>query len=135
MKERKSIDYTKEVLKELFDDPAYDKRVLENMKSYVSGWDDCENIIIDGLTLDSPQTSIFGAITQIDYAGNRIEIQLAEGSRTETGAAHDINGQFRMIPFKAEDTRFICTSSTASNTSEVPSVVTRRKLWAGIACV
>ena len=67
----------------------------------------CRNVSLEGATLDrDPRGNIEGRITQIDQAGNRIEIELVPGSPLPTTFNGSLNQ--RILPFNADGT--FCTA-------------------------
>jgi hypothetical protein len=67
------------------------------------GFKDCRNVIFKGATLDrATRGHIEGRITQFDFAGNRLEIELSPG----VTVPDKFNGKLeqRVVPFKADGT-------------------------------
>ena len=67
------------------------------------GFRDCRNIIFKGATIDrATRGHVEGRITQIDFANNRIELQLSPG--ISLPATFNDKLEQRVIPFKADGT-------------------------------
>jgi len=67
------------------------------------GFKDCANLIFRGAIIDrGTRGHVEGKITDIDFAGNRIEIQLSPGL-TVPASFHE-QAQQRLLPFKADGT-------------------------------
>ena len=67
------------------------------------GFKECRNIVFKGATLDrATRGHVEGRITQFDFAGNRLEIELSPGLTVPD----KFNGKLeqRVIPFKADGT-------------------------------
>lgn len=63
------------------------------------GFKNCRNIIFKGATIDrATRGHVEGRITQFDFAGNRIELQLSPGITVPM----TFNGEQRVVPFKAD---------------------------------
>ena len=64
--------------------------------------ENCANIIIEGLIVDSAQRGCMeGRVTDIDHKNNALIIGPLPGTRLITQAKHWENNRFRFIPFKA----------------------------------
>lgn len=74
---------------------------------FALGFVDCSNLVLEGATLDcDPRGCMEGQITQIDYDGNRIEIEATKGSFVPTTFSGGT--EQRIIPFNADGT--FCTA-------------------------
>ncbi|MFN0075593.1 MAG: hypothetical protein ACKVY0_03870 [Prosthecobacter sp.] len=70
---------------------------------FVLGFVNCSNLSLEGATLDrDPRGCMEGRITQLDEAGNRIEIEATKGTLILTS----FNGKLeeRLVPFNADGT-------------------------------
>jgi len=67
------------------------------------GFKDCRNLIFKGATIDrATRGHVEGRITQLDVAGNRIELQLSPGITVPEKFSDKL--EQRVIPFKADGT-------------------------------
>ena len=74
---------------------------------FALGFVDCSHITLEGVTLDrDPRGCMEGCITQIDDAGNRIEIEAIKGTLVPTHFS-GVKSQ-RIVPFNADGT--FCTA-------------------------
>jgi hypothetical protein len=65
------------------------------------GFRNCSNVVFKGATLDrGSRGNIEGRITQIDYPGNRIEIQVCPGVRVPDSFNQKL--EQRIVPFKSD---------------------------------
>ena len=74
---------------------------------FALGLVDCSHIVLEGMTLDrDPRGCLEGRITQIDEAGNRIEIRALPGSIVPGPLGNTM--EQRVVPFNADGT--FCTA-------------------------
>lgn len=67
------------------------------------GFKNCRNIVFKGATIDrATRGHVEGRITQLDFAGNRIELQLSPGITVPTTFSDKL--EQRVVPFKADGT-------------------------------
>ena len=67
------------------------------------GFKECQNIVFRGATLDrGTRGHVEGRITDFDFAGHRIEIQLSPGLSVPTNFSDKM--EQRVVPFKADGT-------------------------------
>lgn len=70
---------------------------------FALGFVDCSHVSIEGATLDrDPSGNLEGRITQIDEAGNRIEIEASKEAFVPAEFSGDLNQ--RLIPFNSDGT-------------------------------
>lgn len=67
------------------------------------GFKNCRNIVFKGATIDrATRGHVEGRITQLDFAGNRIELQLSPGITVPATFSDKL--EQRVVPFKADGT-------------------------------
>jgi Right handed beta helix region len=101
---------------------------------FALGFVDCSHVTLEGAALDrDPRGCMEGRITQIDDAGNRIEIEATQGTLDLTKAGGTTSG--RLVPFNADGTfcaafySFQVSSQAGLNFSRVEPGTAERRFW------